>query len=88
MVSFLWLLLCTVPEALQCERDYGLTAKAIETNWVIVYPEGVPRPGPFEIRTWKAGTCCDYAVANNVDDVGFIRLVIGEMVRTYKKINN
>lgn len=70
--------------ALQCERDYGLTAKANATNYVIVYPEGVSRPGPLGIRTWNAGRCCDYAVANGVDDVEFISELIDQMILEFK----
>ncbi|MCE7053862.1 carboxylesterase family protein [Algoriphagus sp. AGSA1] len=64
----------------QAERDYGLTAKAAESEYIIVYPEGVPRPGPLGIRTWNAGKCCDYALGNQVDDVGFVSVLIDEMI--------
>src|SRR5690606_40576866 len=70
--------------AIQCERDYGLTRKADENGYVIVYPEGVPRPGPFAIRTWNAGRCCDYAQHQQVDDVKFIRTLLDEIVTKYK----
>ena len=70
--------------ALQCERDYGLTEKAEEQGHAIVYPEGIPRPGPFRIRTWNAGRCCDYAMNYAVDDVGFITTLIDQLVRDYK----
>lgn len=70
--------------ALQAERDYGLTLKAESSNYVIVYPEGVPRPGVFGIRTWNAGKCCDYAKDKQIDDVEFINTVIDRMISDFK----
>ncbi|WP_225586948.1 PHB depolymerase family esterase [Algoriphagus sp. Y33] len=68
----------------QAERDYGLTPKATESEYVIVYPEGVPRSGPLGIRTWNAGKCCDYAMESQTDDVGFVSTVIDVMVGQYQ----
>lgn len=70
--------------ALQCERDYGLTEIANLTNYVIVYPEGIPRKGPLGIRTWNAGSCCDYAVDREVDDIQFISSLIDLMIKDFK----
>ena len=41
-------------------------------TFVAVYPNGSGRFGK-RLLTWNAGTCCAYAVINNVDDVGFVR---------------
>lgn len=70
--------------ALQCERDYKLTEKANSKNYVIVYPEGVRSDGVLRFRTWNAGGCCDFAAQNNVDDVGFINLLIDKLIANYK----
>lgn len=53
----------------QCETDYNLTEKANAENFAIVYPDGVQSDGILRARTWNAGTCCDYAVEKNINDV-------------------
>lgn len=68
----------------QCERDYGLSTKADMLGYVIVYPEGIPRPGPFKIRTWNAGKCCDYSMEQGADDVKFIRTLIQGLTKKFK----
>lgn len=68
----------------QFERDYGLSAKADMLDYAIVYPEGTPRPGPFKIRTWNAGECCDYSVEHGVDDVKFIRTLMEGLIEEFK----
>src|SRR5262249_2268911 len=45
----------------------GLSEKADESGFIVVYPNGTGRPS-----TWNGGNCCGYAMLNNVDDVGFI----------------
>lgn len=63
-------------DAVQIERDYGLTNKANQSGYAIVYPEGIIKPGIFGIRTWNAGNCCDYAQNSNINDVKFIKTLI------------
>lgn len=70
--------------AKQCERDYHLTEKANAEGYAIVYPEGVRSDGILGVRTWNAGTCCDFAVENNIDDVHFISELIDQLIRDYK----
>ncbi|HEX3006582.1 MAG TPA: PHB depolymerase family esterase [Bacteroidales bacterium] len=70
--------------ALQCEKDYKLTERANAENYVIVYPEGVRNDGVFGLRTWNAGSCCDFAAQRNVNDVGFISKLIDKLVADYK----
>ncbi|THU39850.1 phospholipase [Niastella caeni] len=65
--------------ASQFETDYGFNDKADATGFVALYPDGVLKDdgrGFFEIRTWNAGSCCDYAMYNNINDVKFISTVI------------
>lgn len=62
----------------QLENQSGLSAKADQENYVVVYPEGVV--GNFGIRTWNAGGCCGYALDNNVDDVGFIDQLLDTLI--------
>lgn len=70
--------------ASQFDRDYGVTQKANNTHFIAVYPDGTSRDTRFKIRTWNAGSCCDYAMQNNIDDVGFIRALIDQMVSGYR----
>jgi polyhydroxybutyrate depolymerase len=74
-------------KASQMEADYLLTEKANSAKFAIVYPEGVQSDGILGARTWNAGTCCDYAVEKNIDDVKFISLLIDELLKKYPKIN-
>jgi polyhydroxybutyrate depolymerase len=66
--------------AVQMEAMYGLSKKADESNFVVVYPDGVRTNGFLGIRTWNAGTCCDYAMENDIDDVAFISDLIDKLV--------
>jgi len=74
-------------KASQMESDYLLTEKANSAKFVIVYPEGVQSEGILGARTWNAGTCCDYAVEKNIDDVKYISLLIDDLLKKYPKIN-
>lgn len=68
----------------QFAADYNFSSKADSAGFIAVYPEGVPRPGFLGIRTWNAGTCCDFAADNHVRDVEFIRLVIAHLKTKYR----
>lgn len=45
-------------------------------GFIVAYPDGYH---PGELRNWNAGTCCDPAVADGVDDVGFARAVVADI---------
>jgi polyhydroxybutyrate depolymerase len=65
--------------AAQFEESYGFNLKADAEGFVAVYPDGVQKDdgiGLLKIRTWNAGSCCDYAMYNNVNDVKFISILI------------
>lgn len=68
----------------QFERDYGLTQRADNFGFIVVYPNGVRSDGTLKLRTWNAGACCDYAIKNNIDDVKFIRELISQLISDYK----
>lgn len=68
----------------QFESTSLLTDKANAAHFIVVYPDGVPSTGPLAARTWNAGTCCDYAVTNNINDVGFISQLIDKLLAAYK----
>ena len=74
-------------KATQMESDYLLTEKANNAKFAIVYPEGVQSDGILSVRTWNAGTCCDYAVEKNIDDIKYISLLIDELLKKYPKLN-
>lgn len=61
------------------EKVTGFSKKADEEGFIVVYPQGVG-------GTWNANYCCGQAMANNVDDVGFILKVISD-VETRQKID-
>jgi polyhydroxybutyrate depolymerase len=65
-------------------RMTGMSAKADAEGFIVVYPNGT---GPLTrdvLLTWNAGkNCCGYAFRNHVDDVGFIRAMIGELKKDY-----
>jgi polyhydroxybutyrate depolymerase len=69
--------------ASQFERDYGFSKKADESGFVAVYPNGVASNGVLHLRTWNAGTCCDFAMKNGIDDVSFISQLIDKMTGNY-----
>ncbi|MGY3212003.1 alpha/beta hydrolase family esterase [Mucilaginibacter sp. HD30] len=63
----------------QFEKAYGFDQKADQAGFIAVYPDGVQKEdglGIFKVRTWNAGTCCDFAMYTHVDDVKFISTLI------------
>ena len=55
----------------------SLNALALREGFVAVYPNG---SGRRRFLTWNAGHCCQYAMQQEVDDVGFISDLIDELV--------
>jgi polyhydroxybutyrate depolymerase len=70
--------------ASQFEHDYKFSELANDKRFVVVYPEGVKSTGILGIRTWNAGSCCNYAMENDIDDVKFIRELIDRLTAEYK----
>lgn len=71
----------------QFETAYGFNQKADASGFVSVYPDGVLKDdgrGLFEIRTWNAGSCCDYAMYNNINDVKFISTLIDSISHRFR----
>jgi polyhydroxybutyrate depolymerase len=62
-------------------RMTGFSEKADKEGFVVVYSNGSGRL-KNRLLTWNSGNCCGYALDNNVDDVGFIRALIDELVKT------
>lgn len=67
----------------QFERNSGFDGLAESNGFIVVYPDGTnARPGSTTLLTWNGGICCGAAAERNVDDVGFIRVVLDELERT------
>jgi polyhydroxybutyrate depolymerase len=60
------------------ERYSGLDRVADREGFVVLYPEGTGRMED-KLLTFNAGTCCGYAAANRIDDVGFARGAIADL---------
>jgi polyhydroxybutyrate depolymerase len=60
----------------------GFSKKADREGFIAVYPNG---SGRWQKRflTWNAGNCCAWAYENRIDDVGFIRALIGQLKKDY-----
>lgn len=69
----------------QFEEDYEFSSKTDRESVIAVYPDGVQRTtGPFKIRSWNAGECCDHAMQNKIDDVKFITTLIDELPSRFR----
>lgn len=59
----------------------GLSQKADDAGFAVVYPNGSGRDKRF--RTWNGGNCCGYAKKYNVNDVGFVDTLLNELAREW-----
>ncbi len=64
-------------------KTSGFSALADEQGFIVAYPNGTGRHED-KLLTWNGGTCCAYAVTNQIDDVGFIRALVAEVQSTYR----
>ena len=66
----------------QMAKMTGFSRKADREGFIAVYPNG---SGRWQNRflTWNAGNCCAYAYENGIDDVGFVRSLIGRLRTDY-----
>jgi len=56
----------------QAEKSYGWDQLADSAHFVVAYPDGVG-------HTWNGHGCCGKAMRENVDDVGFIAAMVGQI---------
>jgi polyhydroxybutyrate depolymerase len=56
----------------QAERSYGWDQLADSAKFVMAYPDGIG-------RSWNGHGCCAKAMRENVDDVGFITAMVGQI---------
>jgi len=66
------------PENAQNMSQFDIIAA--REKFIVVYPGGTGGMPGGRLLTWNAGHCCAYALDNKVDDVGFIRTIIDQMV--------
>jgi len=66
----------------------GFDAEADKDGFIVAYPNGTDRVRPLlnamgepGLLTWNAGGCCGYARDHAVDDVGFIRAVVAQVLK-------
>ncbi|MCX7620735.1 MAG: alpha/beta hydrolase-fold protein, partial [Acidimicrobiales bacterium] len=67
----------------QFEENSGFDRLAESNQFIVAYPNGVGAVGTDALRTWNGGYCCGGAARNDVDDVGFIRLMVDEIERDH-----
>jgi len=59
------------------ERRSGFSELADREGIIVAYPNGIGLLG--FLQHWNAGHCCGLAEKDHVDDVGFLRYVIGDV---------
>ncbi len=63
----------------QFQTENGMDEVADREGFLVVYPEGTGVL-PDRLHTWNSGfNCCGYSQRRNIDDVGFLRAVIGDL---------
>ena len=68
--------------ATQMESHYHINEVADKNGFIVVYANGVGDP-ILNIQTWNAGVCCGYARKQNIDDVGFVNVLLDELIDDY-----
>lgn len=69
--------------ALQVAESTGFIEAGLARGYVVIAPEGSGNQGGpplFLLQTWNAGNCCDYAQANDIDDVAFFEAMVDKLV--------
>src|SRR5271163_3355105 len=56
----------------QAENSYGWDQLADSAKFVVAYPDGIG-------RSWNGHGCCSRAMRENIDDVGFITAMVGQI---------
>jgi polyhydroxybutyrate depolymerase len=70
-------------DAETARQQSGMDAKADQDGFIAVYPIGTTRRGR-QVFTWNAWRCCGAALAQRVDDVGFIRVLVDTLAGEYR----
>jgi polyhydroxybutyrate depolymerase len=56
----------------QAEQSYGWDEEADAGAFIVIYPDGVS-------KAWNGGTCCGQPMAQDIDDVGFIKDLVAKI---------
>jgi polyhydroxybutyrate depolymerase len=56
----------------QAEKSYGWDQLADSAHFVVAFPDGIG-------RSWNGHGCCSKAMRENIDDVGFITAMVGQI---------
>ncbi len=68
--------------AASLEAHIGMDAIADREGFLTVYPDGNGKLGEI-VLTWNSGNCCGYALDEQVDDVAFLRALVGQLSTAY-----
>jgi polyhydroxybutyrate depolymerase len=60
------------------EHLSGMSAEADKEHFIAAYPRGTGH-----LLTWNSGACCGYAMQHQIDDVAFLRSLIGKLEQDY-----
>jgi polyhydroxybutyrate depolymerase len=63
------------------DEQYGLISKSEQAGFIVAFPNGFSRLPGGQLATWNAGACCAQARDRNIDDVGFLRVVVADVQR-------
>lgn len=66
----------------QAARSYHWKEKSDAEGFIVAFPDGTGN-----IQTWNSGHCCGSSRRNDIDDIGFVRLLITEF-QAKLNINN
>ncbi len=61
------------------DQYYGLISKSESSGSIVVFPNGYSPFKSGKLASWNAGNCCAGARDKNIDDVGFIREMLGSL---------
>lgn len=62
------------------DANYGLRTAADAHGFIAVFPNGYSARDSGQFATWNAGRCCGAARDRDIDDVGFLRAVIADVL--------
>ena len=65
------------------DKNYGLTKKAENSGFIIVFPNGYSQLKSGKFATWNAGKCCGQGRDTKSQDVQFIRDLISKMISEF-----
>ena len=61
------------------KENYNFVEKSDKEGFIVVFPRGASKKGGDRWVSWNAGKCCSYAAESNIDDVGFVRMMLKDI---------